>query len=505
MHGMQGMRIGDEGHTPVRIQIFTSHIPGSGTQGKVALTIFGSLGTTDKVQIPGVFRDGSCVEYILNTEPLGGIKKISVEHGNADDDESGEWRLSRVVVQPLEGDEAARRENRRCFLHNGWLAGSGVVKITLTPLHVDSQLYRICVKTSDRDQPGVTGPVSIRLRGAKGKSSEMDLATTIKSFQKGSEDTFFINLGSLNVGKVESVDIGYRSTWEPSSDEIRNHIWHVSWVEVEHLSTGEAARVHYRKWISAGSRIRSGFTGPSEEAVESEEDMPLSEEEAAFKARSAALRAAASSMGIGTNTDTVVEEKRTVEMGEMGTTTARDMHLFSLPVVVNNNGNGDDPNEPDFQIYNNYLVTGSDGASEYDSEEFESLMEPMFGRSGHGHFNTTSDGAPMQPLLEELIAPPVEIGMITGKKLFMEPEEADRAYRDSYRISASGHSMTRDMAPPLVIPFGLTIPPAREPCNVFTRCRPGIIHSWRPNRHHISWRTVHFTFLLYLRMRSLTT
>lgn len=154
---LQGMKsIRDHNATyPYRIRIYTSHLPGSGTQSKVSLTLYGSLGETEKFEVPGEYREGSMVEYLLqNVEDIGGIKKVAVEldgrvfHPDGSvDDEPTEWRLSRVVVMPEIGDAAAQKDARLCFMHNGWLAGQGVVKVNLSPLHMDTQMYRITVKT----------------------------------------------------------------------------------------------------------------------------------------------------------------------------------------------------------------------------------------------------------------------------------------------------------------------------------------------------------------------
>ncbi|MEW2573754.1 PLAT/LH2 domain-containing protein [Streptomyces sp. NPDC047070] len=89
-----------------RIQVATGKVDGAGTDANVYLTIYGSVGSSEEIQLESGrddFERASVSNFIHTMRDLGALQKVRIRHDN-----SGHWPgwfLERIVIRDEEADK----------------------------------------------------------------------------------------------------------------------------------------------------------------------------------------------------------------------------------------------------------------------------------------------------------------------------------------------------------------------------------------------------------------
>ncbi|MER5890656.1 PLAT/LH2 domain-containing protein [Streptomyces sp. NPDC001941] len=91
--------------TDYQISVFTGNVNGAGTDANVFLTLYGSRGSSDELQLDSEgddFERASTSVFTYTLEDLGDLRKVRVRHDNSGARPG--WFLSRILVRDMDGD-----------------------------------------------------------------------------------------------------------------------------------------------------------------------------------------------------------------------------------------------------------------------------------------------------------------------------------------------------------------------------------------------------------------
>ncbi|XP_062572677.1 uncharacterized protein LOC134234617 [Saccostrea cucullata] len=200
----------------VKVYVTTSAAPDCGTNDQVTLTVYGDAGNSGPLSLgepnKGYFQPGQTDEFLVNfdTEELGGIRKIRIEHDNPHT-QSG-WGLDKVILHNLKSDERYEFHVGKLLSFSGEY-GDIAVEV---PAENDShdfwpvRHYVVAVETGTEENSGTDATVHITLFGTLGDTGRRYLINNKeqnKKFRTGKVDTFIVE--AVDLGRLENIIIGH--------------------------------------------------------------------------------------------------------------------------------------------------------------------------------------------------------------------------------------------------------------------------------------------------------
>ena len=224
------------------VQVRTSDLRGAGTDANVVLEIFGSDGSSGSLKLEtsrNNFERGRTDEFSLEC-CVGDIERIRIGHDNSGAGPG--WHLDQVMI-------LSAGQKPLVFNCDDWLdstVGDGQTSRTLFPQGVKDVKSRMCrykvdVFTSDIRGAGTDANVSIELFGEASSSGRRPLETSRNNFERGREDTFFID--TVELGELRRVDIGHDNAGIGGG-------WHLAQVCVTNENSGDYTSFPCDQWLT---------------------------------------------------------------------------------------------------------------------------------------------------------------------------------------------------------------------------------------------------------------
>ncbi|XP_061166198.1 lipoxygenase homology domain-containing protein 1-like [Saccostrea echinata] len=200
----------------VKVFVTTSAAPDCGTNDQVTLTVYGDAGNSGPLSLgepnKGYFQPGQTDEFLVNfdTEELGGIRKIRIEHDNPQT-QSG-WGLDKVILHNLKSDE---RYEFHVGKHLSFSGEYGDIAVEV-PAENEShdfwpvRHYMVTIETGTEENSGTDATVHITLFGTLGDTGRRYLINNKeqnKKFRTGKVDTFIVE--AVDLGRLENIIIGH--------------------------------------------------------------------------------------------------------------------------------------------------------------------------------------------------------------------------------------------------------------------------------------------------------
>jgi hypothetical protein len=116
----------------------------------------------------------------------------------------------------------------------------------------------VSVTTADERGAGTDADITIILIGTKATSPELRLESSKDNFERGSLDEFMLDLGNLDLGEIQGVDIGLASKQSVGGllGGLMGQAWCCTCVEVLHLGSGVTAFFPADQWVKGGGPRR---------------------------------------------------------------------------------------------------------------------------------------------------------------------------------------------------------------------------------------------------------
>ena len=165
------------------LEVHTGDVRGAGTGANVFVTLTGSKRSSAKTQLAGVFDRGSVVSCSLETEDLGRVKSVTIEHDNTGF--GPDWFLDYLTL--------SHTDTTVHFHCAQWLSrteGDGLVQRTLMatsdpPQPYVGKSYIVTVRTGSLRGAGTDANVYVTLIGDRGNSGERRLDNDPANFERG--------------------------------------------------------------------------------------------------------------------------------------------------------------------------------------------------------------------------------------------------------------------------------------------------------------------------------
>ncbi|MCJ8735061.1 hypothetical protein PDJAM_G00242560 [Pangasius djambal] len=218
-----------------RVTVYTGTVGGSGTDATVFLCLIGDLGDTgDRILVNcknnvNKFEKGNGDEFIIEAVSIGQVRRVRIGH----DGRGGGcgWFLDKVVVRE-EGQAESEAVEFPC---NRWLdrnEDDGQIVQELVPFADGQKLFNtsfhIEVKTGDISGASSDSKVFVKLYGEKGDTSKMMLVVSSNDlqnyFETGRVDIFTIetfDIGQINRLLIGHTNEGMRAGWFLDSVQIK--------------------------------------------------------------------------------------------------------------------------------------------------------------------------------------------------------------------------------------------------------------------------------------------
>lgn len=241
------------------ITIYTGDCRGATSNADVSIILYGDVRNSGLQKLKGngnkdIFERGQCDTFNLNLPFLGNLKELQVQLDGSKSKKG--WFLDFIEVDEIDivnGNKSESNENSKkkwYFPCEQWLAtdkGDGLISRLLfgsfnDPRSVRST-YTITTFTSDLKGAGTDANVFIILYGDISSSSRQKLLASYNSFDRGSIDTFTLELHDL--GELTEISIGHDQTGFSSN-------WHLAQVIVKKLGSIENCwKFLCEKWLKA--------------------------------------------------------------------------------------------------------------------------------------------------------------------------------------------------------------------------------------------------------------
>ncbi|KAG2450199.1 hypothetical protein HYH02_000301 [Chlamydomonas schloesseri] len=233
---------------------YTSDTRGAGTDANVSCMLVGEKANTPMFALENSannFEKGQRDEFVHETIDIGPIKQLKIGHDNKGLGPA--WHLDHVEVI-----HQARQETYY-FLADQWLdAKLNTLMITLEPANAAGakQVYKVSVTTQDKRGAGTDADISVILFGDKNKTGELKLESSANNFERNQTDDFTLNLGHLELGELNKIEIGY-ATQQSAAGAVGGAFgkdWGLEAVEVTHMNTRDVKTFWYDDWITSDKR-----------------------------------------------------------------------------------------------------------------------------------------------------------------------------------------------------------------------------------------------------------
>ncbi|XP_060788698.1 lipoxygenase homology domain-containing protein 1 [Neoarius graeffei] len=203
---------------PWSLWIWTSDLPGAGTDASIMLQIYGEMGKSDEMKLDNKtdnFEQGQLDKFMIELPDLGRLKKLRIFHEKRNP--FAGWHLKEVTLMKTLTKEKYR------FPCNRWLDTSEDDNEVVRELPATGDLiqeplagkkpiikYRVTVYTGTVSGSGTDATVYLCLIGDLGDTGDRILVNcknNVNKFEKGNGDEFIIE--AVSIGQVRRVRIGH--------------------------------------------------------------------------------------------------------------------------------------------------------------------------------------------------------------------------------------------------------------------------------------------------------
>ncbi|XP_063051831.1 lipoxygenase homology domain-containing protein 1 [Engraulis encrasicolus] len=199
---------------PWSLWIWTSDLPGAGTDATVFFQIYGEKGKSDEIKLDNKtdnFEQGQLDKFIVELPDLGKLTKVRLWHERRNP--FAGWHLKKVSLMKTLTKEMYEFPCER-WLDTNEDDNEVVRELTAMGDEISEPLpmikYRVTVCTGDIGGSGTDASVFLCLIGDIGDSGDRTLINcknNINKFEKGNADEFIIE--SVSLGRVRRVRIGH--------------------------------------------------------------------------------------------------------------------------------------------------------------------------------------------------------------------------------------------------------------------------------------------------------
>uniref|UniRef100_A0A8C3C408 Lipoxygenase homology domains 1 n=1 Tax=Cairina moschata TaxID=8855 RepID=A0A8C3C408_CAIMO len=232
------------------VTVVTGDIESGGTDASIFMTVFGSNGNTEEIQLEkngDRFERGQEDSFIMEIADIAPLRKMRIWT-----DGKGtrpHWFLERIVMKNLTNQEVAT------FTYGEWLSkvknATGSLVCEMPAMINDEQMmedttYTIQVKTSDIGGAGTDANVFLVLFGENGDSGILALKESNKSnkFERNQMDEFNFS-DMLSLGDLCKVRI-----WHDNKGIAPG--WHLEYIDVTDSATDKTFRFQCDRWLAKG-------------------------------------------------------------------------------------------------------------------------------------------------------------------------------------------------------------------------------------------------------------
>ncbi|KAM6289832.1 lipoxygenase homology domain-containing protein 1 [Aegotheles albertisi] len=232
------------------VTIVTGDIESGGTDSNIFMTVFGSNGTTEEMQLEkngDRFERGQEDSFIMEIADITPLRKMRIRT-----DGKGtrpHWFLERIVLKNLTNQEETT------FTYGEWLSklknASGSLLCEMPAVVNDEQMmedttYSLQVKTSDVGGAGTDANVSLILFGENGDTGTLALKESNKSnkFERNQMDEFHFE-DMLSLGDLCKVRI-----WHDNKGIAPG--WHLEYIDVTDSVMDKTFRFQCDRWLAKG-------------------------------------------------------------------------------------------------------------------------------------------------------------------------------------------------------------------------------------------------------------
>ncbi|XP_050185812.1 lipoxygenase homology domain-containing protein 1 [Myiozetetes cayanensis] len=232
------------------VTVVTGDIEGGGTDTSIFMTVFGSNGNTEEMQLDkngDRFERGQEDSFIMEIADIAPLRKMRIRT-----DGKGtrpHWFLERIVLKNLTNQEVAT------FTYGEWLSklknASGSLECEMPAVINDEQMmedttYTLQVKTSDIGGAGTDANVSLILFGEYGDSGTLALKESNKSnkFERNQMDEFSFS-EMLSLGDLCKVRV-----WHDNKGIAPG--WHLEYIDVTDSAMDKTFRFQCDRWLAKG-------------------------------------------------------------------------------------------------------------------------------------------------------------------------------------------------------------------------------------------------------------
>ncbi|XP_075267211.1 lipoxygenase homology domain-containing protein 1 [Opisthocomus hoazin] len=232
------------------VTVVTGDIESGGTDASIFMTVFGSNGNTEEMQLEkngDRFERGQEDSFIMEIADIAPLRKMRIRT-----DGKGtrpHWFLERIILKNLTNQEVAT------FTYGEWLSklknAKGSLVCEMPAIINDEQMmedttYTLQVKTSDVGGAGTDANVSLILFGENGDSGTLALKESNKSnkFERNQMDEFnfpdMLSLGDLCKVRV----------WHDNKGIAPG--WHLEYIDVQDSAMDKTFRFQCDRWLAKG-------------------------------------------------------------------------------------------------------------------------------------------------------------------------------------------------------------------------------------------------------------
>ncbi|XP_059690106.1 lipoxygenase homology domain-containing protein 1 [Gavia stellata] len=232
------------------VTVVTGDIESGGTDATIFMTVFGSNGNTEEMQLEkngDRFERGQEDSFIMEIADIAPLRKMRIRT-----DGKGtrpHWFLERIILKNLTNQEVAT------FTYGEWLSklknAKGSLVCEMPAVINDEQMmedttYTLQVKTSDVGGAGTDANVSLILFGENGDSGTLALKESNKSnkFERNQMDEFNF-LDMLSLGDLCKVRI-----WHDNKGIAPG--WHLEYIDVKDSAMDKTFRFQCDRWLAKG-------------------------------------------------------------------------------------------------------------------------------------------------------------------------------------------------------------------------------------------------------------
>ncbi|XP_075595826.1 LOW QUALITY PROTEIN: lipoxygenase homology domain-containing protein 1 [Balearica regulorum gibbericeps] len=232
------------------VTVVTGDIESGGTDANIFMTVFGSNGNTEEMQLDkngDRFERGQEDSFIMEIADIAPLRKMRIRT-----DGKGtrpHWFLERIILKNLTNQEVA------IFTYGEWLSklknAKGSLVCEMPAVINDEQMmedttYTLQVKTSDVGGAGTDANVSLILFGENGDSGTLALKESNKSnkFERNQMDEFNFS-DMLSLGDLCKVRI-----WHDNKGIAPG--WHLEYIDVNDSAMDKTFRFQCDRWLAKG-------------------------------------------------------------------------------------------------------------------------------------------------------------------------------------------------------------------------------------------------------------